>query len=281
MVLVPEEVMNLIQQRTDLQTSPLLKSMSALNQQMSQTLADPNVPDDLKLKTHEQQFQRFLNLQQQRESYVPTVKIQSDTTSTQGTQQTPQESQPQQQEQKEVQSVSDSEIVKTVPKRFQSQAEGLLQWIKKSPQTIQWDDKGVVSLGGKPIPGSSITDLVNDVLRSRRTFAPTGRDDFTRALAQLNTPEDFIRNEDRRKLMTLFKTGNPPPLSTPTGPSLVPTPPSRPRKRPMSPSLQRRRVNVPPQRGLQWISYKLVNTKQLNKSVLNHVYCLINCVTKR
>ena len=36
-----EEVMRLIQQKTDLQTSPLVKSMSSLNQQMNQTLPIP------------------------------------------------------------------------------------------------------------------------------------------------------------------------------------------------------------------------------------------------
>ena len=260
MILVPEEVMNLIQQRMDLQTSPLVKRMSNLNQQMTQTLANPNLPDDIKLKNHEQQFQRFLNLQEQRESYIPTVKVQPTTvtTSTQGTQQQqqPQESQPQQpQQQMGVQSVSDSEIVKTVPKRFQSQAEGLLQWIKKSPEVVHWDDKGVVSVGGRPIRGSSITDLVNDVLRSRRTFTPTGRDDFTKALAKLNTPEDFIRNEDRRRLMSLYKTGDRRVPTTPLDEPLVPTPPARPRKRPISPALQKRRLKVPSQRELDWINY--------------------------
>lgn len=245
--------MNLIHQRVDLQTSPLVKSMSGLNQQMSQTLTDPNLSDEVKLKNHEQQFQRFLNLQEQRESYVPTVKLHASsvTSSTQEAQ--PPQQQPQEpQKPQGTRSVSDSEILKTVPKKFKSQAEGLLQWIQKTPEAIQWDDKGVVSLRGKRLQGSSITDLINDVLRTRRTFAPSGRDDFTRALAQLNTPEDFIRNEDRRRLMSLYKTHPP---STPVTETMAPTPPTRPRKRQISPGLQKRRLNVPPQRELNWISY--------------------------
>lgn len=254
MVLVPEEVLNLIQQKTDLQTSPLVKSMSALNQQMSHTLADPNIPDDIKLKNHEQQFQRFLNLQEQRESYVPTVKIQS-AALTQEAQPPPQEPQ-----EAQAQSVSDSEILKTVPKRFKSQAEGLLQWMKRSPNTVQWDDRGVVSLKGKPIQGSSITDLMNDVLRARKGFSPTGRDDFTKMLATLNTPEDFIRNEDRRKLLSSQKGRARQLPTTPVTDSaaLFPTPPTRPRKRPVSPSLQRRGLKTPlrGKRGLvNWLPY--------------------------
>ena len=38
MYLVPEEVMTLIRQQNDIQTSPLVKSMSSLSQKMSNTL---------------------------------------------------------------------------------------------------------------------------------------------------------------------------------------------------------------------------------------------------
>ena len=58
MVLIPEELFNRIQQQTDLQTTPLLKTMGNLSEQMDQTLANPNLPDDVKLKNHEQQFLR-------------------------------------------------------------------------------------------------------------------------------------------------------------------------------------------------------------------------------
>ncbi|KAK3720534.1 hypothetical protein QZH41_001987 [Actinostola sp. cb2023] len=150
-----------------------------------------------------------------------------------------------------------SEILTTVPKKFRSQAEGLLRWVKKTPEAVKWDDRGVVSLDGTPIQGSSISDLVNDVLRTRRGFSPAGRDDFTRVLAKLNTPEDFIRNEGRRKLMALHKIDESLPPSTPSLPTLHPSPPSRPRKRPISPALQKRGLKGPPpgKRGLDWISY--------------------------
>ena len=244
MVLVPEEVLNLIQQKAELQTSPLVKSMSSLNRQMGQTLEDSNLSNDVKLKNHEQLFQRFLNLQEQRESFVPTVKLQS--TSTQETPTQPQETTP---------SVSDSEILGTVPKKFKSQAEGLLQWMKRSPETIRWDGKGVVSLEGKPIHGSSITDLVNDVLRTRKGFSPTGRDDFTKVLAKLNTPEDFVRNEERRKVLSTYKSKTRLLPSTPKdATSLFPTPPTRPRKRLVSPGLQARRLKVQGKKTLDWVS---------------------------
>ena len=258
MLLVPEEVMRLIQQKTDLQTSPLVKSMSSLNQQMNQTLTDPNVADDIKLKNHEQLFNRYMNLQEQRESYIPTMKLHMASITPQGSQQPQVSQQPQASQQtQETQPISNSEILTTVPKKFRSQAEGLLRWVKKTPEAVKWDDRGVVSLDGTPIQGSSISDLVNDVLRTRKGFSPAGRDDFTRVLAELNTPEDFIRNEGRRKLMALHKIKESLPPSTPSLPTLQPSPPGRPRKRPISPALQRRGLkgSPPGKKGLDWISY--------------------------
>lgn len=254
MVLVPEEIMHLIQQRTDIQTSPLVKSMSSLNQQMDTILNDTNLPPEMKIKNHDQMFQRYLNLQEQRENHIPTVQIHSSVVSQ------PQESQPQgQQQQSKPQAIQDSEILDTVPKRFKPQAQGLLRWMKKSPEAVQWDEKGEVSLEGKPIQGSSIADLINDSLRTRKGFSPAGRDDFTEVLAKLNTPEDFVRNDNRRRLMTLLKAGGKLPPATPQvqRSTIQPSPPTAPKKHAMSPALQRTRAKLPSRgkKTLEWINF--------------------------
>ena len=251
MYLVPEAVMHMIQQQNDIQTSPLVKSMSSLNQQMDNTLADPGLPAEIKIKNHDQLLHRYLNLQEQRENHIPTIKIHSTT----GVAALPQEPQPA----SGPQPVSDSEILGTIPRTFRSQAERLLQWIKKTPEAVQWDEKGQVSLEGKSVQGSSISDLINDIVRTRKGFSPTGRDEFTQVLAKLNTPEDFVRNENRRRMMSLFKTKSARvPPTTPSAdvpPTPQPTPPSRPRKQPISPALQRRGLKHPPRgkKTLDWI----------------------------
>lgn len=254
MLLVPEEVMNLIYQKTDLETSPLVKSMSALNHQISNNLENAKLPADIKLKNHEQYFQRFMNLQDQRESFIPRVEVHSSPEVPTVLAQEPQSQMDQTQEAQppRAQSLdhSDKEIVKSIPGRFRNQAEGLLQWIKKFPESITWNDKGEVSLEGKSMRGSSITDLVNDVVRSRKGYSPIARDDFTKVLAQLNTPEEFVRNEERRKLMSLFKAGLPP---TPGFANTIPSPPTAPSKKRSG----RRRSKVPSgtQRRLEWLPY--------------------------
>ena len=214
MYLVPEEVMTLIRQQNDIQTSPLVKSMSSLSQQMSNTLSDPNQPAEIKIKNHDQLLHRYLNLQEQREHYIPTVKLQTAEAipAPQVTQPLPQGSQ----QQGQPQSLSESEILETVPKTFRNQAGNLLRWIKKTPESVRWDEKGQVSLEGQTVKGSSISDLINDTIRKRKGFQPPGRDAFTEVLAKLNTPEDFIRNDNRRRLMNLFKTGGRLPPTTPS-----------------------------------------------------------------
>jgi hypothetical protein len=62
---------------------------------------------------------------------------------------------------------------------------------------IHWDERGVVAIGGNIIPGSNIVDLLNDVLRDRRSSAPIGWEQFARLLAFLNVPREFIHNSQR------------------------------------------------------------------------------------
>ena len=253
MYLVPEEVMSLIQQRNQIQTSPYVKSLGSLNQQMENTLSNSaDISDEAKATLYDQTLQRYLDIQGQREKHVPIVKIQGMTPTsindvsvspTQLTNQPNQSQQPQR-------DVSDSEILESIPKKFKQQAKGLLNWVKKSPDVISWDKKGTVIVDGKPLQGSSISDLVSDQLRKRKGFEPQGREQFTETLAKLNTPEDFIRNEDRRKLMALYKSGDQQP---PVIPQELSETPSKPRKALKRGNAKQAKSNT--RRGLEWVSY--------------------------
>ena len=56
-----------------------------------------------------------------------------------------------------------------------------------------------MKIEGETIPGSNISDLVSDAMRSRRNFNPTGAKEFFEALNKLNVPKDLVRNEERWK----------------------------------------------------------------------------------
>lgn len=66
---------------------------------------------------------------------------------------------------------------------------------------ITWDNLGVVSVRGKKIAGSSITDLISDSVRNRRSGSPIGWRDFTTILGDTNMPTELIGNTRRKEFI--------------------------------------------------------------------------------
>ena len=101
----------------------------------------------------------------------------------------------------------------------------------------------------KPITGSHVVDLVNDILRHRTGFEPVGWSVFARGLAQMNVPENIVRNPQRQSAIREFKTRVR--EETPESPTRwLPTPPttnSAPVKK------QRRRVESPRPQAVRWL----------------------------
>ena len=87
-------------------------------------------------------------------------------------------------------------IVDSVPKMFKRKAQLLLSILQDNPN-MSWDDDGTVKLYGKPILGSNIIDLVNDVVRQRKGSEPTGWQPFAEGLRELNILQDVIGNRER------------------------------------------------------------------------------------
>ena len=50
-------------------------------------------------------------------------------------------------------------------------------------------------MDGKAIPNSNMIDLMNDALRERQHFQPTGRAVFGQGLKAMNIPRDWVRNK--------------------------------------------------------------------------------------
>ena len=64
---------------------------------------------------------------------------------------------------------------------------------------ITWNKTGQVKIEDESIPGSNISDLVSDAMRSRKNFNPKGSKGFFQALSKLSVPKDLVRNEERWK----------------------------------------------------------------------------------
>ena len=61
-------------------------------------------------------------------------------------------------------------MVEPIPRTMRPRATALLFRLKAKPDVITWDKTGQVKIEGETIPGSNISDLVSDAIRSRRNF---------------------------------------------------------------------------------------------------------------
>ena len=128
---------------------------------------------------------------------------------------------------------TDKQIIDSVPKTMQNRAKLLIQKLKDHSDVISWNDNGQLVLEGSIVPNSNIVDLVNDVMRKRKGFNPEHSNTFTKALAKINVPEDYLRNPDRIDSIRRYRRLQD---SQAPGPSFVSeTPIEVPRKTPKSP----------------------------------------------
>ncbi|KAG8239651.1 hypothetical protein J437_LFUL019349 [Ladona fulva] len=88
------------------------------------------------------------------------------------------------------------EILNFVPQTFRRKARLLYEKILRSGKIV-WDERGVISIDGRFIPRSNITDLINDVVRPRKNTNPNGWKAFYNALREINIPQEYIGNQKR------------------------------------------------------------------------------------
>lgn len=111
--------------------------------------------------------------------------------------------------------VIEQDVLQSVPKTMRSRAERLLQRLKSHPG-VTWNPRGEIEYQGQLIKNSSLTDLVNDVLRKRRNIAePVGWRAFATALHHLNVPPDLVGNPERWKYIREKILQSSPPVLTP------------------------------------------------------------------
>lgn len=87
-------------------------------------------------------------------------------------------------------------ILNSVPKQSKKKAEVLLQLIKRNPSILQWNEKGEMSYNNQSYPNSNLADLFNLIFTNRKSSDFTGKDDFLKALHELNVPEHYIKNKN-------------------------------------------------------------------------------------
>ena len=90
----------------------------------------------------------------------------------------------------------EADVVDSVPKALRGKARRLMERLKRD---VAWNARGELMHKGVAVPGSNVVDLVNDLLRQRKTVGtPTGWQVFARQLGAMNLPMELVGNEVRR-----------------------------------------------------------------------------------
>lgn len=179
--------------------NPTLNTMSDLDEEMRKVL-DTNESIAEKVKSYNQILQSYLTHQQNftgslnpskihyNEKQDPTKNVTTDTKK----------------------DTVVSEVLESVPKTMVNKAQLLVKRLKNQPD-VNWNEKGEIELNGSLIPGSNLADLVNDVLRDRKTVdGPTGWQEFARYLEKINIPQELVGNRKRLTYIKNQKLPSPP-----------------------------------------------------------------------
>jgi len=213
MILVDPRMINSLQSKAPPVPDAATESLRDMDQQMRGVLDrnDMNLED--KANLYQQTLWRYLKrFGQYKDKPLGTVQIRQDerTKAVLSGSETPATD-----EGKNDPAVIEQDVLESVPKTMRSRAERLLQRLKSHPG-ITWNPRGEIEYQGQLIKNSSLTDLVNDVLRKRRNIAePVGWRAFATALHHLNVPPDLVGNPERWKYIREKILQSSPPVLTP------------------------------------------------------------------
>ena len=92
--------------------------------------------------------------------------------------------------------LSEEAILAGVPKIHARKARLLLRhWEVTVPERLKWDNTGTITIDGRIVPRSNITDLIIDALnKNSQDEAPAGRMEFAKFLNTSETPGNLINN---------------------------------------------------------------------------------------
>ena len=206
MVLIPENTLERLQQCHHILTPPVTQTLKNLDSEMSDILSSKELDDEAKAKLYNQVLQRYLTYYDQQKDQPLHVKLTAvkptETPKPEESKEPNEEAAPE----KSVSTAVEQEVMKSVAKLYKNGARQLLDKMKENQDVLDWNDKGELVYENKPIPGSHVVDLVNDMLRHRKGFEPVGWSVFVRGLARMNVPENLVRNPQRQSAIREFKT---------------------------------------------------------------------------
>ena len=161
-----------------------VKVINSLDQDMETILRNTALSDDEKVRQYQRTLERYLTFHNQyHQGQLPLTTTNSGSSTT-TTSTTP----------RKTNRLEDGDILESIPRTLRRKASLLLQRVKQS-DSLGWNDRGELTVDGKAIPNSNMIDLMNDALRERQHFQPTGRAVFAQGLKAMNIPRDWVRNK--------------------------------------------------------------------------------------
>lgn len=82
-----------------------------------------------------------------------------------------------------------------LPKSFKKKGELMVECLLRNKDKIYWNDDGTVVINHKVIPGSNISDLINDTLRELKRPRPKGWEQLAMVLKDIKLPLMCIGNK--------------------------------------------------------------------------------------
>jgi hypothetical protein len=206
MALVEPRLLDGMQWQQQQLQNPMGKAMSSLDGDMQEVLTRPTISPGEKVKLYHQVLQRYMNYKDQREmaaeapvrvsmvdtSPSPLVSDGSSSSTVPMTlPPTPSDTPA---------GAIERELLDSVPMHMKKKAQLLVNRIKANPQ-LAWTDTGELVYKDQVIANTNVSDLVNDALRRRKHFEPSGWQIFAQAMKETNVPQDLIGHRERWQWM--------------------------------------------------------------------------------
>ena len=200
MVLVPHDVARQLHTSHHNTMTPTYEGLDGLDEQMQSIIRRRDIPIDERVKLYQQALLGYVNMHQKLKQPM-AVKVETMDIS-------PEERNASAQSSNVGRAQTDRapswvhRVAESVPKTLKKKAEQLVQLVEHAPSNVlRFNEAGELIVGDRRMEGTHIVDLINDVLRKRKSFHPRGWEIFARALATLHPPQELIGNEDRWRYM--------------------------------------------------------------------------------
>ena len=199
-MIISEEEYERLKKRPKI-SNPIKREFFESEKQMKDVLNESEIPNDKKIRLFTE------NLNHMKKQYDELIKPKQVRVAT-NQQKDPEESFTREEESLVSKISLENSLIKSLPKSNQVTAELILNHLKNFPKIIKWNEFGELIYKDETIRESNLTDLISNVLSQKKSTAPPLLHEtiFLKALSETNTPETWIKNKSKKKILQSYKS---------------------------------------------------------------------------